>query len=90
MARTSWPLSDTKTPHKLVKLEIGGEGFENVTIEHVWDKLSWVNVFSPCGYHIGESSRWVMDLRGSKLLWLPPNWRVNDWSDARWNSNFLA
>jgi len=79
-----------KTPNKLVKLEIGGEGFGNVTSEDVWDTLSWVNILSPHGYHIGERSKWVTDPRGSKLLWLPPNWRVNDWSDARWNNNFLA
>jgi len=74
----------------LMKLELGDEVFGNVTTEHVRDKWSWVNLFSPHGYHIGESSGWVTDPRGSKLLWLPPNWRVNDWQDARWSGNFLA
>ena len=80
----------TQTSYDLVKLELGDGSFGNVTIERMRDKLLWVNLFSPHGYHIGESSGWVKDSRGSKLLWLPPNWRVDDWQDIRWNGNFLA
>jgi hypothetical protein len=46
------------------------------------------NFSSPYGYHAGMGSRWVVDSRGSKLLWLPPNWRTP--RDIRWDGNFLA
>jgi len=48
------------------------------------------NRVSPYGYHIGERSQWVKDHRGKKLLWLPPNWRINGWKEFRWDGNFLA
>jgi len=79
-----------KETYCLVKLELGDEGFGDMTTEHVRDSLSWANLFSLHGHYIGESSVWVTDPRGSKLLWLPPDWRVCRWSDARWNDKFLA
>ena len=45
---------------------------------------------SPCGYHIGIGSGWVEDSKGVRLLWVPPNWRIKDLQDKRWDGNFLA
>ena len=45
---------------------------------------------SSCGYSCGIDSKWVMDPRGRKMLWLPPNWRFSTWEEARWDGNFLA
>ena len=42
------------------------------------------------GYHIGVGSEWVEDSKGGKLLWLPPNWRIKDLQDKRWDGDFLA
>jgi len=41
-------------------------------------------------YHIGVGTRWVEDPTGGKLLWLPPNWRIKDLQDKRWDGDFLA
>ena len=67
---------------------MGGQGFSyRSTLKDGW---SWANLFSH-GYHIGGSSgQWIVDPRGRKLLWLPPNWRAKCWEDVRWNGNFLA
>jgi len=76
--------------YSLVELEIAvGGGFGNATVKSLEDEWSWVNAFSH-GYYIGKSRQWVVDSRGRKLLWLPPNWRVKHWEDVRWNGNFLA
>ena len=69
-------------------------------MEHVWDWGSgevikmdsegMQSLFyppSPHGYHTGVYSGWVEDSRGSKILWLPPNWRAEG---QRWDGNFLA
>ena len=56
-------------------------------LENGW---SWANLFSHGYYFGGESGQWVIDPRGIKLLWLPPNWRSKHWEDVRWNNNFLA
>jgi hypothetical protein len=67
-----------------------GGGFGNMTQETVEDPLLWVNLFS-CGYNARSGSgQWVVDPRGNKLLWLPPNLRVTQMKDTRWNGNFLA
>lgn len=59
------------------------EGF----IEGGWSRDG---LFSPHGYAIRRESSWVEDSKGSKLLWLPPSWRMTCCSGARWNNNFLA
>ena len=54
------------------------------------DIQAWsTNLISPHGCHAGIGSQWVTASRGSRLLWLPPNWRIkNEW-DMRWNDRFL-
>ena len=42
------------------------------------------------GYNVKGDSEWVMDSRGRKLLWLPPNWRNIYWSRVTWGGDFLA
>lgn len=72
-------------------------------LEIVWDwssrEVAGVNVnnwkpsFNPPslhGYHIGIGSSWVENSRGSKLFWLPPNWRIRHPQDKRWDSEFLV
>ena len=44
----------------------------------------------PHEYHIGIGSRWIEDYRGTKILWLPPNWRIKGLQDRRWDGNFLS
>ena len=48
------------------------------------------NLCSPLGYDVGIGSEWIVDSKGSKLFWLPPNWRISQQWDIRWDSNFLA
>lgn len=54
------------------------------------DGQSMFSLSPPHGYNIGEGSAWVMDSGGSKLLWLPPNWRTTSKTDVRWDGDFLA
>ena len=75
--------------HHLVKLKIM-EDQCIMTAELLRDGWPWVGHFSTHGCHIGNGSEWVTDSRGSKLLWLPPNWRTQRWQDVRWNGNFLT
>ena len=42
------------------------------------------------GCRIQPGFGWIEDCGGRKVLWLPPNWRIAHWLDARWNGNFLA
>ena len=84
------PLSICKTSvtaHN-VELEIAEDGgFGNVTTELLEGWWSWVNLFS-CGYYIeSDDGQWVVDPIGTKLFWLPPDWRIKDC--ARWSGNFL-
>lgn len=58
--------------------------------EELEDGWSWVNLFSPHGYHIKGGSEWITSSRGSKILWLPPVWRTEQWQEVRWNGDFLA
>jgi len=44
----------------------------------------------PLGYRVRVGSGWVEDPRGRKLLWLPPDCRTEDVTDARWDDNFLV
>jgi len=79
----------TKTAYdegELAMLE--SRGFDRTsTLEDGW---SWANLFSH-GYHIGSGfGQWIVDPRGRKLLWLPPNWRAKHWDSVRWNGNFLT
>ena len=48
------------------------------------------NLCSPRGYGVGIGSEWIIDSKGSKLFWLPPNWRISQQWDIRWDGNFLA
>jgi len=81
-----WP----QISYDLVELELEGGDSSNVTIKSVGGEWPWVNLFSPHKYHVGKGSGWVTDSRGGELLWLPPNWRINSWQDARWDGCFLA
>ena len=80
----------------LVKLERGEDGkFVVVTREEIGDErvdsvLPWANLFSPHGWRCGGKFEWVVDSRGSKLLWLPISWRAKESRDMRWDGNFLA
>jgi hypothetical protein len=58
--------------------------------DHLEDGWSWVNHFSSHGYHVKMDSGWVTSSRGSKLLWLPPVWRTENWKEVRWDGKFLA
>ena len=48
------------------------------------------NHCSPHGYDVGMESEWVVDSEGSKLFWLPPNWRAPVEHVIRWDGDFLA
>ena len=63
---------------------------EDVTKEPLEDGWSQDSCFPPPRYHIRIGSRWIEDFEGSKLFWLPPNWRTVNTAEARWNGNFLA
>ena len=69
---------------------VEGGGFGKVTYDILEDPRSWVDLFSRGCRIWSGSGQWVVDPRGSKLLWLPPSWRVKSWNDARWDGDFLA
>ena len=55
--------------------------------------LEWRQVlFEPSSYkyHIERGSWWVVDSRGTKLLWLTPAWRTELWYGVRLGGEFLA
>ena len=55
------------------------------------DIQAWsTKLASPHGCYAGIGSQWVTDSEGSKLLWLPPNWRIIKEWDMRWNNSFLT
>ena len=85
------PKSFLRPPYYLVELDLVEDGgFGGATHEIPEDAWSWANVFSRgCRIWSGPE-QWVVDPRGSKLLWLPPSWRAKRWDDARWNGDFLA
>ena len=58
--------------------------------DHLEDEWSWVNLFSPYGYHVEMDSGWVTNSRGSKVLWFPPAWRTQKWKEVEWDGKFLA
>jgi len=79
--------------------------FVKLDIERDWaimenSKGGWLQILdseglstslsSPHGHYLGRGSGWVVDSQGSKLLWLPPIWRVDDEWDMRWNGNLLT
>lgn len=68
----------------VVELTVEDWGF--VDLKDGW---SWANHFS-CRYHVKEGSVWVMDSKGRKILWLPPDWRVSGWKEVKWLGNSLA
>jgi len=85
--------------HKIVKLEIEGDWAtaEGLLKHSNWqggdslDSQAWSgNLLSFNGRQVSIGTRWVTDSRGSKLLWLPPNWRIKDVWDMMWIGNFLA
>ena len=53
------------------------------------DEWPWVDLFS-CEYHVEMGSGWVVDPKGSKVLWIPPSWRAKHWQNVKWDGNFLA
>ena len=69
------------------------DGFDDWSSESQGDYAevgwSWANHFS-YGYHVKMDSEWVTDSRGSKLLWLLPAWRTQNWMEVRWDGRFLA
>ena len=78
-----------------------GYYFERLEVAEDWDSILVAkgspvdgqllfNLSSPHGYCIRRNSGWVVDSRGSKLLWLPPVWRAGYWDKVRWDGNFLA
>ena len=66
----------------LVRLEDG-----KATTE-VLGKWSWVNLFAPHGWHVGDEGEWITDSRDNKVLWLPFSWRTGE--RVRWDGNSLA
>ena len=54
------------------------------------DEELFFNLSSPYGYHVSMDSTWVVDQKGSKLLWLPPNWRKRYPWEIKWDNSFLA
>ena len=74
--------------HSLVELDpVEGGGSGAATHSVTADAWPWVGLFSR-GCRIW--GQWVVDSRGSKLLWLPPSWRAKRWDEARWDGSFLA
>ena len=69
---------------------VDGWRIVNVTEGFTEDVWSRDGLFPPHGYRIRRESGWIEDSRGSKLLWLPPNWRMTCCLDTRWNGDFLA
>ena len=80
-----------KYPRLLIRMQIvEDQHFGNVTRSSI-NKWSWVDIFSPCNYHIGRGSGWVMDSRSvDNILWLPLSWRTKSAHQVRWDGNFLA
>ena len=76
--------------HTHLELDFKVEGFGNMTKMYLRSEWMWANYFSLHGYHVQEDSEWIIDSEGHKLLWLPPNWRIKDWRDVRWDGKFLA
>ena len=77
--------------YHLVRLEMEGDwDSAQASSWELQSKWSWVNLFSSCGYNVGKGTQWVVDSRGKKLLWLPPNWRALIPEEVRWEGNFLA
>ena len=70
---------------ELAIMESGG--FGDVVSESLATRQSWADLSSH-GCSIRGS--WVKDPKGSKLLWLPPNWRSQNQRDVKWNGNFLS
>ena len=48
------------------------------------------DLFRLHGCCVRRKSEWVEDTGGKKLLWLPPNWRVGYYTEARFDDDFLA
>ena len=77
--------------HWFVGLEIAGDwSSTEVTIPSLQDGQLLFNFASPLGYYVGMDSGWVVDSRGSKVLWLPPNWKIQSSKGEKWDGNFLA
>ena len=83
-----WLLCSNNMGGSFIKLEWGRDG--NVTRKDLNDEWSWVNLFSPHGWHVGGNSEWIADSGGNKLLWLPLSWRTKQWQDVKWDGDFLA
>ena len=85
------PGSPRKHPHYLMEWGLVEDGgFGNSTYKIQEDVWSWANLFSRGCHILSGSGQWVVNPRGSRLLWLPPSWRVKHWEHARWGGDFLA
>ena len=75
----------------LSRLKMGDQDKWSPSVgDHLEDCWSWVNLFPSYGYHVKEGSGWVTNSRGSKVLWLPPAWRTQNWKEVKWDGKFLA
>lgn len=72
-----------------IKLDIARD-WVNIIDENIGDNISsWANLFS-CGYYLEAGTAWVTNSRGSKILWLPPHWRLQYLWGVKWGDNFMA
>ena len=58
------------------------------TTKHKVKRVKYLQ--SPQGHYIRDGFKWVVDFRGRKVLWIPPNWRGRDGHDVRWEGNSLV
>lgn len=79
------------TSYHITKSEVARDGVGRMKViqQVLEDEWSWVDLFS-FGYRIGSGARWIEDSRGTKIFWLPPNWRPADGLYVRWGGNYLA
>lgn len=71
-----------------VELELAEERGFSVTTSSM-DPWSGTG-YSSNGYSIEDDCQWVVDPSGRRLLWLPPNWRIQTWRDVWWSGDLLA
>lgn len=77
----------------------------SIKVDHSWHYVTLVGPISVNGedfkikeslssslyeYEVRYGSGWVVDSRGKKVLWLPPNWRNRSWNRVRWGSEYLG
>jgi WD40 repeat protein len=80
-----------QTQFQLTKFKMASGHAASVTTVGQEDEAQWVSlVQSPYGYSVRSRSKWVVDPRGHKCLWLPPHWRTTHGLGVGWKGNFLA